>query len=260
MSHSSTLAYVVDEAASKQQVLLSEPGRYLLSAAMAGALIAVVLAVSLKLGQVFFASGAPGYYIATSGFFGVALVSIIVCKVELFTSNVMYFTVGRLSGRCRTCNMLRSWTMVYLGNLLGVLLFVAVLAGAGGMGVLPADHLLFNVVEHKVHASSMEIFWKGVLCNWVICLAVWVPMRLSNEAARLLIIMLLVFVFFFSGFEHSIANMAFFALAKLQGMAGLEWADIAHNLVPATLGNIVGGAFGVGLVVYLLERHTLKAV
>ncbi|RBB92394.1 transporter, partial [Pseudomonas sp. MWU12-2115] len=148
------LAYVVDEAASKQQVLLSEPGRYLLSAAMAGALLAVVLAVSLKLGQVFFASGAPGYYIATSGFFGVALVSIIVCKVELFTSNVMYFTVGRLSGRCRTCNMLRSWTMVYLGNLLGVLLFVAVLAGAGGMGVLPADHLLFNVVEHKVHASS----------------------------------------------------------------------------------------------------------
>ncbi|MBW7565362.1 formate transporter FocA [Chromobacterium subtsugae] len=260
MSHSSTLAYVADEAASKQQALRSEPGRYLLSAAMAGALIAVVLAVSLKLGQVFFAAGDSGYYIATAGFFGVALVSIIVCKVELFTSNVMYFTVGALSGRCRLCYLLRSWAMVYLGNLAGVLLFVAVLAGAGGMGALPADHLLFNVVQHKVHAPAMEIFWKGVLCNWIICLAVWVPMRLANEAARILVIMLLVFVFFFSGFEHSIANMAFFALAKMQGMAGLAWGDILHNMLPATLGNIVGGAIGVGLVVFRLERHTLRAV
>ncbi|WP_434629238.1 formate/nitrite transporter family protein [Chromobacterium sp. CV08] len=260
MSHSSPLAYVLDEAAGKQRVLLSEPGRYLLSAGMAGALIAAVLVVSLKLGQVFFAAGAPGYYIATAGFFGVALVSIIVCKVELFTSNVMYFTVGRLGGRCRSCNLLRSWAVVYIGNLIGVLLFVAVLAGAGGMGALPADHLLFNVVEHKVRASSMEIFWKGVLCNWVICLAVWVPMRLSSEAARLIVIMLLVFVFFFSGFEHSIANMAFFALARMQGMTALDWGDILHNMVPATLGNIVGGAVGVGLVVFRLERHTLRAV
>lgn len=85
-------------------------------------------------------------------------------------------------------------------------------------------------------------------------------MRLANEAARILVIMLLVFVFFFSGFEHSIANMAFFALAKMQGMAGLAWGDILHNMLPATLGNIVGGAIGVGLVVFRLERHTLRAV
>ncbi|RBH36657.1 hypothetical protein C3F00_044600, partial [Pseudomonas sp. MWU13-2860] len=63
MNHASTLAYVADEAASKQTVLRQHPGRYLLSAGMAAALIAVVLSVSLKLGQVFFAVGSPGYYI-----------------------------------------------------------------------------------------------------------------------------------------------------------------------------------------------------
>ncbi|PTU70574.1 transporter [Chromobacterium haemolyticum] len=259
MNHASTLAYVAAEAASKQTVLRQHPGRYLLSAGMAGALIAVVLSVSLKLGQVFFAVGSPGYYIAVAGFFGVALVSIIVCKLELFTSNVMYFSVGVLSGDCRVCNLLRSWAMVYLGNLLGVLLFTAVFAGAGGMGSLPADHLLFNVAAHKVHAGGWEIFWKGALCNWVICLAVWVPLRMAGDAAKMLMILLLVFVFFFSGFEHSIANMAFFSLALLHGMQGLDAAAILHNMIPATLGNIAGGALGVGLVVYLLERHTLPA-
>lgn len=257
MSHPSTLAYVAGEAASKQAVLYKEPGRYLLSSAMAGALIAVVLAVSLKLGQVFFAAGSPGYYAAVSGFFGVALVSIIVCKVELFTSNIMYFTVGALTGRATPRALLCSWPTVYIGNLIGVLAFTAIFAGAGGFGALPANHLLFNVVEHKVHATSLEIFWKGALCNWIICLAVWVPMRLANEAAKVMMVMLLVFVFFFSGYEHSIANMAFFALAELHNMPGLNAADIIHNMIPATLGNIVGGALGVGLVVYLLERHTL---
>ncbi|GGY12952.1 formate/nitrite transporter family protein [Paludibacterium paludis] len=258
MSTTSSLSYVVAEAASKQVVLHQSPGRYLLSAGLAGALIAVVLTVSLKLGQVFLAGGAAGYYIPTAGFFGVALASIIFCKLELFTSNVMYFAVGALSGRCRACSLARSWVMVYSGNLLGILLFVHVYAGAGGMGVLPQDHLLFNVVAHKIHATAGEIFWKGVLCNWIICLAVWVPLRMTGDVARLLMVLFLVFVFFFSGFEHSIANMAFFALAFLHAMPGLDAAGVLHNLIPATLGNIAGGALGVGLVVYLLERHTLS--
>ncbi len=258
MSTPSSLAYVVAEASAKQTVLRDSPWRYFLSAALAGALIAVVLSVSLKLGQVFFAAGSPGYYIPVAGFFGVALASIIFCKVELFTSNVMYFTVGALSGQCRVCNLLRSWCTVYLGNLAGIVVFAVVFAGAGGMGVLPPEHLLFSVVAHKVHAASAEIFWKGVLCNWVICLAVWIPLRIAGDVGRLLMVMFLVFVFFFSGFEHSIANMAFFALALLHGMGGLDAAAVLHNLIPATAGNIVGGGLGVGLVVFLLERHTLQ--
>lgn len=256
MEHSSPLAYALTEAGAKEGVIRHDPARYLLSAVMAGALISVVLVVSLKLGQLLLAAGVTGHYIAAAGFFGVALTSIMVCKVELFTSNVMYCVMGVLGGRMRRETLPLSWLMVYLGNLVGVLLFVAVLGGTGGLGTLPADHMLFDVVRHKTEAGWWAIFWKGVLCNWVICLATWVSLRLSNEAARLMMIMLLVFVFFFSGYEHSIANMGFFALAKWHGMA-LSWGEMLHNLVPATLGNIVGGGLGVGLAMFRLERHTL---
>ncbi|WP_051229022.1 formate/nitrite transporter family protein [Paludibacterium yongneupense] len=258
MSHPQALPYVVGEAANKQKVLNTEPLRYFLSAMMAGALIAVVLAVAIKLGQAFYTTGTPVYYASVAGFFGVALVTIIVCKVELFTSNIMYFSVGVLARQTTVINALKSWMMVYLGNLAGVVVFAWVFAQAGALGALPKDNVLFQVLEHKIHADTMTIFWRGVLCNWIICLAVWVPMRLVGDSAKVAMTMFLVFVFFFAGYEHSIANMAFFALGVLQGSDLMTWPNIVHNLIPATLGNIVGGGVGVGLVVFLLDRHTLK--
>ena len=257
MNVPSTLSLVADEAENKQQVLRTAPGRYVLSAAMAGAIISVVLVVSLKLGQMMLEAGSANYVLPMAGFFGAALICIMVCKLELFTSNVMYFTVGVLSGRSRIGTLLRSWGTIYLGNLLGVLAFMAVFAGTGALGQLADDHVLFRVAHYKTTAPAMAIFWKGVLCNWIICLAVWMPLRIAGEAARFMLIMLLVFIFFFSGYEHSIANMSIFALAMLQDAPGLGWAQIVHNMVPATLGNIAGGGLGVGMVMYLLERHTL---
>jgi nitrite transporter NirC len=84
-------------------------------------------------------------------------------------------------------------------------------------------------------------------------------MRLSNDMAKLMVTMLLVFVFFFSGYEHSIANMAFFSLSwfATSGMSP-DWADVLHNMLPATLGNIVGGAIGVAALNFYLERDTLE--
>lgn len=257
MKAPSTLSLVLDEADNKQQALASAPGRYLLSATFAGAIISAVLVVSLRLGQIFLEAGIGGYVIPMAAFFGAALICILVCKVELFTSNVMYFTVGVLGKRSRIATLLKSWITVYSGNLLGVLLFTAVFAGAGALGKLPDGHVLYRIAELKTYAPAMTIFWKGVLCNWIICLAIWMPLRIASEAARFGLIMLLVFMFFFSGYEHSIANMAIFALAMLHDTQGFGWAQIMHNIVPATLGNIVGGGLGVGAVVYALERHTL---
>ena len=258
--HQTTPALVlaVNEAQYKAHTMDHEPTRYLLSSAVAGALIALILAVCLKMGQVLFAGKVAAYYVPVSAFFGVALSTIIICKVELFTSNIMYLTFGRLAGVANTRQMLQSWLMVYLGNALGIAVFAWVFMSAHAWGTVTAEHLLFNVVQHKVEASFAAIFWKGVLCNWVICLAVWVPLKLSNEVAKILMTLCLVFVFFFSGFEHSIANMAFFALAWVYGgLDALPLSHALHNLIPATLGNIVGGAVLVGMLMYRLERHTL---
>jgi len=251
------LPYVAAESARKRNVMNQTPLRYILSSMVAGAVIAVVLMVSLLLGQILHLAGSPLYYAASAGFFGTALCIIIVSRVELFTSNVLYMSVGAMTRRLSVVEMLKSWLLVYGGNFLGALLFGALLAQTGALSNLPANHLLYDVIAHKVHASSSAIFFKGILCNWVICLAVWVPLRLSNEMAKLALIMLLVFVFFFSGYEHSIANMAFFSLSWFSGAGIPSVADTLHNLIPATLGNIVGGAMGVGAVNFYLERDTL---
>ena len=252
------LVLAVNEAQYKAHTMDAEPLRYLISSAVAGSLIALVLAVCLKMGQVLYAAHVAAYYVPVSAFFGVALSTIIICKVELFTSNIMYMTFGRLAGVNNTRQMLQSWFMVYVGNAIGIAVFAWVFMSANSWGTVTAEHLLFNVVQHKVEASFAAIFWKGVLCNWVICLAVWVPLKLSNEVAKILMTLCLVFVFFFSGFEHSIANMAFFALAWVYGgLDALSISHALHNLIPATLGNIVGGAVLVGMLMYRLERHTL---
>ena len=261
MASSHPLLYVAAESARKCRLLNHSPLRYLLSAVMAGALIGVVLMVSLILGQALQQAGSPLFYAATAGFFGTALCAIIILKLELFTSNVMYMTVGVLSGRARYADLGKSWLLVYIGNLLGVLLFALIYCQTGGLAQLAPNHLLFSVVDHKVAGSAWAIFWKGALCNWIICLAVWLPLRLQNEMARLTITMLLVFVFFFSGYEHSIANMAFFALDAMASTGGvLSMQAILHNLLPATAGNIVGGAIGVAACQYCLDREVLASL
>lgn len=257
----SSLSYVVAEATHKCRTMQCSPLRYVLRAMLAGALIAAVLSVSLQLGQALARAGSPLYYAATAGFFGTALCAIIIGKAELFTSNILYLSVGWLARRHGAGAMLKSWLLVYAGNLAGVLLFVWLYAATGAPGQWPASHLLFEVVRHKVEPGFWPILAKGVLCNWIICLAVWLPLRLENDMAKMTLVMLLVFVFFFSGFEHSIANMAFFGLAAVVPAGpGVSAAAVLHNLVPATLGNIVGGAIGVAGLNYYLERDTLPPV
>lgn len=90
------------------------------------------------------------------------------------------------------------------------------------------------------------IFVKGILANWIVCLAVRVALRCKEEIAKILVLMLIVFIFVYLGFEHSIANMGTFLLAMLGGGA-LSFADALHNLIYSTAGNVVGGVLLVGL-------------
>lgn len=124
----------------------------------------------------------------------------------------------------------------------------------------PIDHYLTSVVDHKIHASIIQLFFKGVLCNWLVCLACFLPTRLKDDMAKMVIIFLLVFAFFFSGYEHSVANIAVFTLASIiPHDIAFTFSNVLHNLVPVTLGNIVGGSIGVGVCYsYLNNRSSVN--
>jgi nitrite transporter NirC len=237
----------------KAALLQEDPLRYMLRAVGAGMGLTLVVFVFWVL-QHNLQDIAVGAVIA-SGFFGVGLVIIVFTNTELFTSNNMYLTVSSAEGLTSWRQTTMLWGLCYLGNLLGAILLAALLVGAGSLGKLPSDHALFEGALHKAHQAGSVIFFKGILANWIVCLAVRVALRCKEEVAKILVLILIVFTFVYLGFEHSIANMGTFSMAILGG-GTLTVSEALHNLLYSTAGNVLGGVLLVGLpFTYLNPRE-----
>lgn len=244
-------------AAGKKLALLgTSPGRYAMQATLAGAYLTIIGFLYWSIRNSFGYANPTGQVISGL-FFGVGLSVIIFTGAELFTSNNMYLTVATLERRNSWAATLRLWSVCWVFNFAGAIA-VALLLAAAGSADLPSGHALFEGVHHKIEASSWHIFTKGILANWIVCLAVWVNNNLKEEIARLAAIILVVFIFLFLGFEHSIANMGYFAVAYLADPT-LPLAGLGRDLLFATLGNIVGGAVGLGLTSWVVHRQPVAA-
>ena len=242
-----------DAGASKARLLHEDPFRYLLRAVGAGMGLTIVVFVfwmlkndlrDISLGPVI-----------ASAFFGVGLAIVVFTNTELFTSNNMYLTVSSREGRTSWTQTALLWLCCYLGNLAGAVLLALLLLGAGSLSQLPSDHALFEGALHKAQQSGAVIFFKGILANWIVCLAVRIALRSQEEIAKIAVLILIVFIFVYLGFEHSIANMGTFSVAMLGG-GSLTISEALHNLLFSTIGNVVGGTLFVGLpFTYLNPRE-----
>jgi nitrite transporter NirC len=111
-----------------------------------------------------------------------------------------------------------------------------------------------TVASSKMNAPFIDLFFRAILCNWVVCLAVWLPMHVKGDGAKISVMMLLVFAFVASGFEHSVANMVTFAIAlAIPHPDTVTLLGAIHNLIPVTLGNVVGGGLFVGGLYFFLS-------
>jgi nitrite transporter len=237
----------------KVSLLQENPLRYMLRAVGAGMGLSLVVFVFWTLRQNLHET--PAGAVMASGFFGVGLVIIVFTNTELFTSNNLYLTVSSTEGQTSWKQTILLWISCYFGNFIGALLLTALLLGAGSLNQLPPDHALFDGALHKAHQTGEVIFFKGILANWIVCLAVRVALRCKDEVAKILVLILIVFIFVYLGFEHSIANMGTFSMAILGG-GTLTIGDALHNLLFSTAGNVVGGALLVGLpFTYLNPRE-----
>lgn len=196
--------------------------------------------------------------------FGTGLMLVVLCGGELFTGNTLMLA-ATAEGRIRPGKMLRNWGIVYIGNLIGALLIVFAISVSGllesGGGMLGAVTL--KIASAKVNLSFSQALILGILCNWLVCLAVWLSYGADTMAGKILGIFFPIWLFVTSGFEHSIANMYYIPvgiLAKgsetfveLAGIApeileNLTWQGFfLSNLLPVTLGNILGGGIFVGM-------------
>jgi formate/nitrite transporter len=197
--------------------------------------------------------------------FSLGLALVLVGGAELFTGNnliVMAWASGKVSSR----EMLRNWVIVYFGNLVGsfglvILVFFShhldMNGGRIGLSIL-------NTAVGKIQPDVITLFFKGILCNLLVCLAVWLAYAGRSVTDKIVALILPISAFIAAGFEHCVANMYFLPLAWLLAQTGnvpanfdaslITISGIVHNLVPVTLGNIVGGAGLVGAVYWAIYR------
>ncbi|MEC2445153.1 formate/nitrite transporter family protein, partial [Bacillus cereus] len=152
---------------------------------------------------------------------------------------------------------LRNWVACYAGNLAGALFFALLFYATGFFEAIDHGHLMSKVVEGKMNTPTMQLFFKAILCNWLVCLACFLPSQVKGDTAKIMVMMLLVFTFFLSGYEHSIANLSLFALSLVSPHPEtISFSGAIHNLIPVTIGNIIGGSVFVGMVYHYLTKKT----
>lgn len=240
------LALVEKSAADK----VSLPVRKLLILAfLAGVYISMGGLFSIVIGFGFPAmADAPGLQRLLSGLvFPLGLMLVVFAGAELFTGNNAVLIPGALGRRYGWHKVLFNWLLVYAGNFVGSLFFAYFLVKLPGMLSADAWHSAsVHIAEAKVSMPWLTVFLRGVGANWLVCLAVWLGLSANDVAGRILGLFFPIMCFVAIGYEHSVANMFFIPLGMMHGasvtLADFFWA----NLLPATLGNIVGGAFFVG--------------
>jgi formate/nitrite transporter len=202
--------------------------------------------------------------------FSLGLTLVLIGGAELFTGNNL-IVMAWASGKISTREVLRNWLIVYCGNLVGALALVVL--------VLFSHHLdmndgriglsILHTALGKISPDTVTLFFKGVLCNMLVCMGVWLAYAGRSVTDKIAGLILPISAFVAAGFEHCIANMYFLPLAWSLTVIGkvpegldasvITLAGIIHNLIPVTLGNIVGGAGFVGVVYWVTYRKGFGA-
>lgn len=192
--------------------------------------------------------------IALSKFLGAALFPIglmlvILTGSELFTGNNL-MTMAYLDKKIKLYSIFRNWFFVYFGNLIGSVLLAVIVSNSGLISGTFLDNAI-KVAVGKTSLTFLQAFLRGILCNILVCISVWMSSAARDIISRLMAIWFPVMLFVFLGFEHSVANMFLLPLAKFSGL-DISWISIwTSNLIPVTLGNLVGGAVILPLAYYI---------
>jgi formate/nitrite transporter len=200
--------------------------------------------------------------------FALGLALVLVGGAELFTGSTMT-VMSMASGKISLGQVLRNWVVVWVGNLVGALglVFLVFMSHHMEMNNGAVGTAVLKLALGKIQLDGVTIFFKGILCNLMVCLAVWLAYAGRSVADKIISMLLPIGLFVAAGFEHCVANMYFLPMALVLTVtghvpAGLDVSAITvpgilHNLLFATLGNIVGGSVMVGGMYWLIYRKTM---
>lgn len=254
-----TLAASIDAACKKIDNTLRHPWRLLLAAIAAGVFIAMGGILSLMVGFGFpgMAAANPSLCKLLAGMmFPIGLILVVMLGAELFTGNNAMLIPAYMERNYRFGAVLANWTIVYLGNFVGAVCFTFLFVYLAGL--TSSDPWHSAIIGIGVAKTSMPwgvVLLKGIGANWFVCLGVWLALSGHNLLEKAFGCWLPVMAFVVLGYEHCIANMFYLPLAMMEGAPIGIGPCVWSNLVPATIGNIIGGAVFVGGLHWYLHRR-----
>jgi formate/nitrite transporter len=242
---------------------------------LASFMLAVVAGGSIGLGGMFFSIvladptlGFAAQRLLGGVVFTLGLALVMIGGAELFTGNCL-IVMAWWNRQIRTTEVLANWALIWVGNFVGALglVFLVYMSHHTEMNGGAIGAAMLKLAVSKITPDAVTIFFKGILCNILVCLGVWLSYAGRSVADKLAGMVLPVAAFIAAGFEHCVANMYLLPMAWLLAETGhvpagldvsaVTLAGIVHNLIPATLGNIVGGAGFVGAIYWAIYRKSL---
>jgi nitrite transporter NirC len=244
-------------AAKKVAFLNKSVLRYFLLSLLAGVYVGLGIVLIFSIGGPLATIGAPALKALMGASFAVALILVLFAGSELFTGNNMILTIGSLTKKTSWLDTIKLWVVCYAGNLAGALVLAGLIAGAGMFASSTTDgneslSFITKVALAKGTAPFLVLFIKAILCNVLVCLAVWTTARTTNDMAKLMLIFWCLFAFIGSGYEHSIANMTVIGIGVFVSES-VTWGHFWANMLPVTLGNMVGG-IGLGAIYWFISN------
>ncbi len=218
--------------------LYGSKGRYFVASMMAGAFVGLGILLIFSISGMLADSSAKSIVMGMS--FGIALSLVIMVGSELFTGNNFVMTIGSMNKAVKWKDTIETWVVCYIGNLVGALVVSAffVMANAGmDNGAITA---LAGAATAKAAMPAGVLIFRGILCNILVCLAVFCSIKMENEVAKLIMIWWCLFAFITSSYEHSVANMTIYFTSILGGV-DVSIGQMIYNLGFVTIGNMIGG-------------------
>ena len=240
----------------KSENASAEPLRYLVSSMLAGAYVGIGILLIFTIGGQLSAAESAFTKIVMGISFGIALSLVVMAGAELFTGNNLIMTIAGLEKSVKPVGIANVWVLSFIGNFIGSIIIGWLFVQTGLVDKGAVLDFFVKVSEAKTTNSISHLFFAGILCNVLVCLAVWCSFKLESETAKLIMIWWCLFAFITSGYEHSVANMTIFAVSFFVGK--LSIGALLYNLLWVTLGNMVGGIALGGIYYYVSQTKKAK--
>ena len=205
--------------------------------------------------------------------FPVGLIMVLICGSELFTGNSL-LSIAWAQKKISTGQMLRNWFIVWIGNFIGAFLIAALIFASGLLSTGTVGGYAVKVAATKASIGFGPAIASGILCNIIVCLSVWGTYAAKDVTGKVLMGFFPIFAFIIAGFEHCVANMYYFSIGLLaktspmfvetshvaiEKLDNLSVVGIFNNLIPVTIGNVIGGAFCIGIIYWIIYIKTNKS-